>query len=451
MKLRRIAISTAGVALAAALTVPAAGAAPAAPTAAPADTYGAQATASALRLNLFGQQLTVGSGTSDVTSPDSATATGNGALIVTQAFGASKAEASGVGSSQGSDTPVCSPLTLPAAVPLLDLSTACSTAKAAVTAEGSSSSATGQALQLSLGGDPLVQPVLDALPIETITDALIGGLGPLLDPLGAALPVPTDVIVDQVTGLLTDALTGDGVSLLTVEAGSAESHTSSDSDSVDASTLATGATIKVLDRGGDTFGTQPVLTIVAGESTTNVSRDRATGETTAEQTAVPVRVTVADDVALLLSLPTKSFEVPSGTTIDLPLPAPLNSSITLSSGSTSQLENGAEAESATIQISLLSGLNGGVQLGLSSGSASVVGEVAQVAPPTTVAPTPTTGAPAPGPNPGSGPAPARTSLPRTGTEEQPLHQVALALALSAAAVGGLVIRSSRRSRATVKA
>ncbi|QXC60103.1 hypothetical protein KSP35_17315 [Aquihabitans sp. G128] len=337
-------------------------------------------------------------------------------------------------------------------MPLLDLSTACSSAEAAVTATGSSSDAEGKALHVSLGGDPLVQPLIDALPIATLTDTLISGLGPLLDPLGAALPVPTDVVVDQVTDLLQDAITGDGVSVLTVDAGDAESHTSSDADSVDASTLSTGATIKVLDRGGSTFGTQPILTITAGESTTNVSRNRASGETTAEQTAVPVRVTVADDVALLLQLPSKSFEVPSGQQIDLPLPAPLTSSIKVSGGSTQQLENGASAESATIELNLLTGLNGGVTLALSDGSSSVLGEVAAAPTPTTAPPT--TAAPAPAPTaPARTPgAPARTSLPRTGTEEQPLQEIALVLGLSAAGIGGLVVRSSRRSRrATAKA
>jgi len=449
MKLRRIALTAAGGALVAAMTVPAASAAPARPAQAAADTYAGEATSSALRLSLFGQQLTVGNGTSDVTSPDQATAAGTGALVVTQGFGNTAAKAEGVGASQGSDTPTCSPLVLPAAVPLLDLSAACSTAKAAVTADGSSSSAAGKALQVKLGGDKLLQPVLDNLPIATITDTLIGGLGPLLDPLGAALPVPTKVVVDQVTDLLQKALTGDGVSLLTIDAGDAESHTSTDASTVKASTLSTGATIKVIDRGGSTFGTQPILTIVAGESTTNVTRNRATGETTAAETAVPLRVTVADDIALLLQLPQKSFEVPQGTTVDLPLPAPLTSSITLSAGKTSQLANGAKAESATVQLNLLGGVNGGVQVGLSSGSSSVLGEVAAAPTPTTAPPT--TAAPAPAPTASTPGAPARTSLPRTGTEEQPLREIALVLALSAAGVGGLVVRSSRRSRATAKA
>lgn len=434
-KLRTYALAAASAALIAGAAVPATGA----PAAAGDDTYAAEATATALRLSLFGQELTVGNATADVTSPDSANASGTGALIVTQGFGASEASATGVGSSDGSTTPTCSPLVLPVAVPLLDLSVACSSAIAGVTADGPSSSATGESFDLALSGDQILAPVVDALPLDEVTGTLLGGLGPLL---GVLTPVPPELIADQLADLLGDTLVGD-VELLSVSAGDAEAHTSADADSVDASTLSTGATIELLDRGSLLGG--PILTIEVGESTTTVSRDRASGETTAEYSAIPVRVTVAPDLALLLSLPESTFEVPQGTQVDLPLPAPLTSSIILSGGSTEEIEGGALAEAATVQINLLGGVNGGVQLGLSSGSASVVGQAAAVEPPTPTtapaAPNPT--APAPG---ARTPAPARTSLPRTGAEEQPMQLIALVLAVSAAGIGGLVVRSSRRSR-----
>lgn len=435
-KLRTYALAAASAALIAGAAVPAGGA----PAQAADDTYAAEATGTALRLSLFGQELTVGNATADVTSPDSASATGQGALIVTQGFGASEASATGVGSSDGSTTPTCSPLELPEAVPLLELSAACSSAIAEVTAEGSSSAATGDSLTLALSGDEILAPVVDALPLDEVTGALLGGLGPLL---GVVTPIPPELIADQLSDLLGDTLVGD-VTLLSVEAGDAEARTSSDADSVDASTLSTGATIKLLDRGPTLGG--PILTVEVGESTTSVSRDRASGDTTAEFSAIPVRITVAPDVALLLQLPESTFEAPQGSQVDLPLPAPLNSSIILSGGSTEELADGARAEAATVQINLLGGINGGIQLGLSSGSASVVGNVAEVAPPTpTTAPAgPAPAAPA-APS-GNAPTPARTSLPRTGAEEQPMQLIALVLALSAAGIGGLVVRSNRRSR-----
>ncbi|HEX2574889.1 MAG TPA: hypothetical protein VHK88_00980 [Aquihabitans sp.] len=430
-KLRRYALGALGAALLAGATVPAG----AAPTQSAPDTYAAEAASSALLLSLFGQQLTIGATEADVTSPSSASARGRGALFVTQGFGESEASATAVGQADGSATPTCSPLALPPTVPFAALSSACSSAQAAVTADGSSSSATGQALALSLGGDEVLEPVVAQLPLDEVTGTLLTGLGPLL---GQVTPVPPELIADQLSELLGEVLLGE-VALLTIEAGEAQSRTSSDADSVDAATAATGATIALLDRGAPAG---PILTIEVGESTTSVSRDRASGETAAEFSAIPVTVTVAADVAALLQLPQRTFSVPEGQQVALPLPAPLTSSITLSSGATSEIEGGATAQAAAVDIQLLTGVNGGVRLGLSAGSSSVVGAL-PVAPAPTAPPTTPPPAPAPAPTPV---APARTSLPRTGAEEQPLQAVALVLLLSAAGIGALVLRSSRRSR-----
>lgn len=430
--------ATAGALLLAASFAPTASAAPPA-----ADTYAAEADASALLVNLFGQQLTVGAANTTVTSPDLATAKGSGALLVSQEFGGSEAAATGAGAADGSATPSCSPLTLPESVPLLDLSAACSSAIAAVTDAGGDATATGQALHLSLGGDPLVQPILDQLPIPVITEALLSGLGGLLD---TVLPVPTEEVVDELNTLLNDALTGNGVSLLTVDAGGSESRSTSTADAVSASSVAKGAVIKVVDRGGSTFGLQPVLTIEAGTSTTKVTRDRSSGETTAEETAVPLRITVADDIAFLLQLPENTIEVPEGQQVDLPLPAPLTSSIKLSGGSTKELGDGASAESGTVELNLLQGVNGGVRVALSTGSASVVGTKAPTGP-TTPPQGPTTTVARPGGPPAATPPPApRTTLPRTGINDDRRQELMIGLLLSAGALGALVVRSSRRSR-----
>ena len=399
------------------------------------DQYDAQAVATALRISVFGQGLTIGSASSEADSSPKAHAEGHGALIATQNIGSSTADATKAGQSNGSDTPTCSPLVLPAAVPLLDLSAACSNALAAVTASGPASSAAAKSVTIKLSGDP----ALAALPIDTLTDTLtttlIGGLGPLLD---TTLPVPTNVVVDQLKSLLNKAITGAGVDLLTIEGGAAESHTSADGDSVDASTLSNGATIKLLDRSG--IGMAPILQIDIGQSTTNVSRVRATGVTTADATAIPVKVTVAPDVAFLLNLPQSSFSAPEGQQVDLPLPPPLTSSIKLSGGSTADIKNGKSAASGSLDLDLLQGLNGGIQVGLSTGSAAVAGTVAtkvedKVTPVAPVAPAPP-----------SAPAVNNTSLPRTGIEETDLIRIALVLAIAAAGIGGLVLTASRRSR-----
>lgn len=421
-------LAAAAVTAAGLLAMPAAHAAPA-DTTAP-DQYEAQAVATALRVSVFGQGVSIGSATTDVDSTPKANAEGKGAFLSTQSFGASSATAASAGQTAGSDTPTCSPLELPAAVPLLDLSAACSTSQAAVTDSGPVANASGRSLTISLSGDP----ALSAIPIQTITTALTDTLLGGLPPLTGVFPVPTDVIVDQLGQLLNNAITGNGVKLLTIEGGATAASSSADGASVDASTTSNGATIKLLDRTG--LGLAPILTIEVGTSTTNVSRNRASGETTASETAIPVKVTVAPDVAALLQLPQSSFAAPEGQQIDLPLPAPLTSSIKLSGGSTSDIKNGKRAESGSLDLNLLQGLNGGIQVGLSTGSSAVAGTVgATVKTETTTAPT-TVAAPAPAP----------TSLPRTGVEEHSLLMIALLLALAASGTGALVWSSGRRSR-----
>ena len=177
----------------------------------------------------------------------------------------------------------------------------------------------------------------------------------------------------------------------------------------------------------------PSSALTVRSSTTSVSRDRASGNTTAAQTAIPVRVTVAPDVAFLLQLPQSSFEVPEGQQIDLPLPTPLTSSIKLSGGSTSDIPNGKKAESGTLELNLLQGLQGGIQVGISTGSSAVAGTTAPKVE------TETTDAPPPAPV-------APTSLPRTGVEERSLQTIALLLAFGALGTGVLVWAGARRSR-----
>lgn len=348
--------------MAAAMTVPAAGAAPGQ---AAADTYEAEAQSSALKLVLFGQQISIGASAADVGSAGLAHAKGEGALVVTQSFGASEATADAPGETAGSDTPTCSDLALPPALPLpVTASAACSTSLAAITNDGPSAQATGAAFELSAAGTPAIA----ALPVGAVTGPLVGGLAPIL----GQIPVPAQPVVDQITTLLTDALSGNGVTILRVKAGESASVSGATAADVDAGHEATGVTVTVLERDG--LGLEPVLTIEAGESTTHVSRNRTTGAATAEQTTAPARVTVASDIATLLQLPQNSFEVPPGQAIDLPLPPPLQSSITVSGGTTEKVDGGATASSGTVDLNLAQGLpNGGVQLALSAGSAAVAG------------------------------------------------------------------------------
>jgi hypothetical protein len=280
---------------------------------------------------------------------------------------------------------------------------------------------------------------LSALPVQELTsqisDSLLGGLPPLV----GVFPVPPAVVVDQLGTLLQQAVSNNGVKLLTVTGGDATATASGTATTADAATTAGGITVKVLDRSA--LSLAPILTIEVGTSTTSVTRTRGTGATTADASAIPVRITVAPDVAALLQLPQSSFDAPQGKRVDLPLPTPLTSSITVSGGRTTDVAGGMKAEAGSVALDLLQGLNGGIQVGLSSGSSTVTGSVPAAAP-APAAPAP----PAPAPAAPARPGVAMTSLPRTGIEQGTLTTWTLLLLAAALGSGALVLVSARRSR-----
>ncbi len=433
----RLALTAAGAALVATATVPAAGAAPAAPAQAAPNTYTAGAEATALDIQVLGQGLTIGATEASTTSPGNASASGAGAFLATTPVGPSDAEASAVGQSAGSTTPTCGPLSLPSAVPLVALQSACSFSIASVDDVGPRSEAGSEAVDLALEPGDLLAPLAPVT--ETVVQQLLDALEPIL----GQLPAPLPVVVDGLTDTLQEALTGDDA-LVRVRAGTSSATSSADAETASAAHKATGITITVIER--ESLGLSPVLTIEVGESSTAVTQNRATGEESADATAAPVKITVAPEIAAILMLPDNGvFTVPEGQTIDLPLPAPLTSSVTVASGSTGKQGEALVAEAGAVDLRLLTGLQGGIVISASRGSSSVESAApAQQAPPTTATPT---AAPAPAPAP-PGPAPAPRNLPRTGEEERTLQLIALVLILSAAGITGLVIRSGRRSAST---
>jgi hypothetical protein len=397
------------------------------------DRYAATAESSALKIDVVGQGLTVGSGKSTVSSSPDATATGQGLLLATQSFGASSATASTPGQTAGSATPSCSPLALPAgSIPGITLTTACSTSTAAISDAGPTSKATGQSLTLKAGSGALLdQTGLDAL-VDQLVDTITTGLAPVLTAL-PPLPLPSGgslgapVAVDLLkTELLTTLESGN---LLEVTGGDAFAQTSATASTVTATSHSDGAVLSLLDRGTALGG--PVLTITIGESSATATRDRASGTSNGTFTAVPVTVKVAPDIAALLGLPTNTFSVPGGQAVDLPLPSPLNSSIILSSGTKAATSDGEQVRSAALELDLAKGLpNGGIVVGLSAGSAAVAGAVATAVEPTSTTPAPVV---------------EDKTLPRTGVNQDQLDFWGFGLLAAAACAALLVVRANKRA------
>jgi hypothetical protein len=421
MKHRRLAgLALAMVVSGAIVGLPAAGA----QGAGTADSYGANAGATALDLKVFGTGLTLGLSDASLSSTPEAAGHGLGALTPAGGVTEQTVKATADGQTVGSTDLTCSPLSLPE-VPVLSLSTACSSALATIKGGLPTAESVGQVAKVGVGAGGILDQVPLA-PVQEQVDQIVGALQPLFDTLqGAGLDVHS--VLDDLLTAITD-----GGDLVSVELGTSVSNVTSTAQTVVAEANAPAATITLLNRDQLPVPLPPVVTIETGSGAAKVVRDRSTGQATPTFDPALVRVTVADDIAKALSLPTNTVQLAPGQTFCLPLPAPLGDScVVAASGATDKAADGTiTAKAAAVQLDLLKGLpNGGVHFALAEATAGVSGAVAQ---------------PAAAPAAPATPDAART-LPRTGGGlPVPAGVVAAMLALAAAGYA-LVRRSSSLS------
>ncbi len=382
----------------------------------------AEAQATALRVSLFGNEVVVSSASTAADADPSATADGTGAFLGPQGFGVTSAQADAATPSAGGPDPVCSPLSLPADVPLpVEAVTACSTAEASAGADAATGTATGQAADLSVLG-----PADSPLPLEDVTDAVVA---PVLDLVGQT-PLP-----EQLTGLtdILQAALADDVTVLGLAGGGTEATSTASGTASSATSSAEGLVVTVLDR--PVLG--PVLTITVGRSEATATYED--GALAADHVVAPVSFQLGADVAAVLGAPDAPIPVPEGQVVDLPLPAPLTSSITVAGGQDEVGETTATATAADIRLDLGTGLpGGGVVVAVADAAAAVEGPAAVVE----EAPAPAPPAPTPAP---PAPTPERTALPRTGGDGGWVP-VGLLLLVGAGALV-VVLRSTRRVEA----
>jgi LPXTG-motif cell wall-anchored protein len=374
--------------------------------------YRSSATSTALELNLLGQSLTIGVNEVAVDGTPLANAHAVGALLPGLGLvGEETADPSNPGDGQ----PTCSPLALPAELAVVQLAVACG--NAAATGEPRANTTAGVA-SISISATQLLNDTpLSAIPVQETVDQLLGGLAPVFE------------VVEQLgldaESLVSELLTGitEGGEVLSIELGPGVTSASGGDASTLAEGLAQGAVIKVVDRA--LLNLPPVLTIEVGASGSRVEADRATGEAVPVVDPALVRVTVAPDIAALLGIPGE-LEVAPGQDLCLPLPAPLESCITVAGGRVLDTPDGGKrAESEGVGLRLLTGLpGGGIVLNLAASSAEAAAVVPEL------------------PRHDATPAPAQPTLARTGIEDS----TPLALALGAAGAAGLALVAATRRR-----
>jgi len=359
----------------------------AAPAAASPEAFAGTATAQALKLDLFGTTITLGSTNAEADTTPQAVASGSGVALLTAT--ASSATAN-------STTPTATPpqacgVNLPL-TGILTLSLACSQSAGSVANSAPTATATSNIAALNVGTLSLVlqllQPILNAL--EPIANSLIGSV---LTTVNTAL---SGLGLGAVGTTLSNLLGGLGVSetqpvsslitalekatdLATIHVGDSSAGVTTSSGTVIATSSAQAATIDVLP--GILLNGGPLLSITVGTATTTSTYNRGTGVSTAAFS--PAILTVS-----LLGI---NVPVGLGAPVSLFAGTPLASTISLGAGSTTKNADGSVTATADgVGLDLLQGINGGISLDLAHAASGVGGTVAAVTTTTTVAPTTTT-------------------------------------------------------------
>jgi len=349
----------------------------------------AEAQATALRVSLFGNELVVSDVGSAASSAPSGAAEGAGARLATTGFGESAATADASTPTAGSETPTCSDLSLPPDLPFpVTVTSACS-ASQATAAEGAgsgSAQADGFEVVVDLGDTPI--------DLAEVTEQVVD---PILDLLGQA-PLPADDL-DQLGVLLGLALDGT-IPILRVASGSTDATATASGAAASASGSAEGATIEILG------GIAATISIGRSVATATYEGDQLT----AEHVTAPVTITPGAALVEALGLPATPIPVPPGRTVDLPLPDPLTSKITVAAGEDAIDDTTARSTAANIRLDLATGLPGGGVVLAAADAAAAVERPAAETPPAAAPP-----ANPPAALPEATP-PAREALPRTGGE-----------------------------------
>lgn len=353
--LRRIGmLGLAGVMLAA-FAVPATSAAADTP-----ESFTATGTARALHISVLGQDATFG--VTDGTVGDPLTALANAAGQLLQPSTLSKVSLSSDNSSASDPTngqQRCALPTLPAPLGnILDLSVACSLAKADITKGLPNSLSSAGVATVNVNAQSLLNGVLGNTPLGSLqlgntVNQVTNALQPVLTAISNVTkqtPVqldPSTTITDLLNSLTTQQT-------LSLSLGNSTSTLGTITNTLTSASKALGGELKILPIAA--LNNTPLADIKVGSSSTTASYDRTKGAGTASFD--PALVTV--DLAPVLGLPAAltHLSVAPGQTITILQGTPLESTITVADGKTTTDGKSASAVADGVSIQLFKGLAG---------------------------------------------------------------------------------------------
>ena len=322
------------------------------------ETFTATGTARALHISVLGQDATFGVTDGNVGAPLTAVADAAGQLL--QPATLSKVALSSDNSSASdpiSGQQRCALPTLPAPLgSILDLSVACSLAKADITKALPSATSTAGVATLNVNAQSLLSGLLGNTPLGSLqlgntVNQVTSALQPVLNAISSATsqtPVQLDPTT-TITNLLNSLTTQQTLSL---SLGNSTSALGTVASTLSSTSTALGGELKVLPIAA--LNNTPLADIKIGSASTTASYDRTKGIGTASFD--PALVTV--DLAPVLGLPSAltHISIAPGQTITILQGTPLESTITVADGHTTSNGNSASAVADGVSIQLFKGL-----------------------------------------------------------------------------------------------
>ena len=378
-RLRLLAIATLCVAPIAALTS-SAGA-----TDAP-GTYNVTATGAVLTFNALGV-LTISGAASSASAGSGKPSTATGSGLTLPADSSTSTATESTPGASNSPTQVCGPL--PAlSVVVASVGSACGQATASEDSKGNpAATGTGSLPQVTIGSglSALTAPISST--VSTAVTSLLAPVQTLLTSVsstaGAALPTTAGISLNTLISDLEGISLSSVANLATVNLGTSTSSittsTNSAGDTIETATTSTvGTSIDLLP---GLLGGSPLATITVGDNSATTAVDRATGAVTASDVPSDVSVTIAGQT-INVGEGTGPTPILAGT--------PLASTIEVGGGSATPGQGSGSAQAGDVELDLLTGVSGGIDLDLvtSQTSADAAAAAGTTTPPTTPTATP---------------------------------------------------------------
>jgi hypothetical protein len=386
------------------------------------EAFSATGTARALHISVLGQDATFGVTDGNVGAPLTAVANAAGQLL--QPATLSKVSLSSDNSTAADPTsgqPRCALPTLPAPLgQILDLSVACSLARADITKALPNATSTAGVTALNVNAQSLLNGVLGNTPLGNLqlgdtVNQVTSALQPVLNAISQATS-QTPVHLDPQTTItdLLNSLTTQQTLALTL--GNSTSALTTVGNTLTSASQALGGQLKILPIAA--LNNTPLATITVGSSKTSAVYDRVKGAGTASFDPALVTVDLAPILGLTSSL--THLSIAPGQTITILQGTPLESTISVADGHTTTSGKSASAIADGVSIQLFKGLSGLLPTGsanslstaAASPSAAVVVELAHSESTVTGSPAAVTPSPA---NPAVPNAPQVKALAFTGT------------------------------------